>query len=161
VPHALAYRKGMTEREIPERLSSLPSWLLMEAAARAARIVAERTAQNGVPKAAYPILAVLQAAGPLSQAEVGRRLRIDRKDLSGHSTRLEQLGLVTRRADPSDARRNLLENTSEGSELLERLDPDFAAAQDEWLARLSTAERRTLKGLLELITVEDVPGECI
>ncbi|NIZ93013.1 MarR family winged helix-turn-helix transcriptional regulator [Kineococcus rubinsiae] len=151
----------MTEREIPERLSSLPSWLLVEAAARAARIVAERTAQNGVPKAAYPILAVLQAAGPLSQAEVGRRLRIDRKDLSGHSTRLEQLGFVTRRADPGDARRNLLENTSEGSALLERLDPDFVAAQDELLARLSTAERRTLRNLLELITVEDVPEEGI
>ncbi|PZF12156.1 MarR family transcriptional regulator [Curtobacterium sp. MCPF17_011] len=146
--------ENMAEREIPERLSSLPSWLLVEAAARASRVVSELTAEAGVPKAAYPVLAVLEAAGPLSQAEVGRRVRIDRKDLSGYAARLEQLGLVTRRPDPVDVRRNLLENTLAGTELLERLDPAFAAAQDQLLAQLTSAERATLKRLLDLITTE-------
>ena len=141
----------MTEREIPERLRSLPSWLLVEAAARASRLVSELTTKAGVPKAAYPILAVLEAAGPLSQAEVGRRVRIDRKDLSGYAARLEQAGVVTRRPDPADVRRNLLENTPAGSELLERLDPAFAAAQDQLLARLTAAERATLTRLLDVV----------
>ncbi len=144
----------MTEREIPERLRSLPSWLLVEAAARASRIVSELTTKAGVPKAAYPILAVLEEAGPLSQAEVGRRVRIDRKDLSGYAARLEHLGLVTRRPDPADVRRNLLEKTSAGTELLERLDLAFAAAQDQLLAQLSPAERATLQRLLDLIATE-------
>jgi DNA-binding MarR family transcriptional regulator len=97
---------------------------------------------------------VLEAAGPLSQAEVGLRVRIDRKDLSGYAARLEQLDLVTRRPDPADVRRNQLENTLAGTELLKRLDPAFAAAQDQLLAQSTSAERATLKRLLDLITTE-------
>jgi DNA-binding MarR family transcriptional regulator len=135
----------------PTRLRSLPSWLLVQGAVRAGRLIADEAANLGVSKAAYPALATLDEFGPSSQAQLGRRLGIDRKDISELAAELERTGAVRRGPDPIDKRRNQLEITSAGQALLERLDAAFAEVQNELLVALSQRDRSDLTRLLSAI----------
>jgi len=142
----------MDTHESPARLRCLTSWLLMQAAQRAGRLAAGRMATLGVSKATYPALATLSEFGPSSQAELGRRLGIDRKDVSALAVELELTGVVKRSADPEDMRRNRLAITAEGRALLRRLDAAFAGLQEDLLAGLSAEERAVLARLLSVIS---------
>jgi MarR family transcriptional regulator, lower aerobic nicotinate degradation pathway regulator len=136
------------ERDAPERLWSLPSWLVSRTALHAGRIVGERLAAAGVKRKHFAVLVTLAEGGPASQAALGRRLALDRSDLHAVVADLEAGGLVDRRRDPDDARRNLVRLTPKGRAALKRLDARVQEAQDELLAPLSEAERGRLAELL-------------
>ena len=138
-----------TPREAtPRRLARLPSWLVGQLALDARRLVGEALAQAGVRRHHFAVLAALDEHGASSQAELGRRLWIDRSDLHAVLNELERHGLVARVRDAADRRRNLVELTEAGAAALERLDARVAAAQDALLEPLSAAERRELRRLL-------------
>jgi DNA-binding MarR family transcriptional regulator len=136
----------------PRRLTQLPSWLLSEAARRGHQLVSEGFAQEGVRKAHFTVLVALDEHGPASQAELGRRLWIDRSDMVAVLNELEQAGYVERARDEHDRRRNVVRLTAAGSRALERLNVRADAAQDALLAALSAEERRELERLLALLT---------
>jgi MarR family transcriptional regulator, lower aerobic nicotinate degradation pathway regulator len=136
------------ERDAPARLWALPSWLVSRTALHAGRIVGERLAAAGVRRKHFSVLVTLADGGPASQAALGRRLALDRSDLHAIVADLERDGLVDRRRDPDDARRNLVRLTPKGRASLKRLDARVEAAQDELLAPLTEAERRQLTRLL-------------
>ncbi|MFC5503592.1 MarR family winged helix-turn-helix transcriptional regulator [Lysinimonas soli] len=145
----------MNSADAPRRVRSLPSWQLNQAASRGTRLVAERAADLGVTRSTFSILAALDEFGPSSQAELGRRVGLDRKDVSSLVAGLEADGLVRRGPDERDGRRKLLEITPHGLAMLERLDGAFTAAQDELLAVLSIRDRVELARLLLLIADSD------
>jgi DNA-binding MarR family transcriptional regulator len=132
----------------PGRVRGLPSWLLAQAARRGDQLVTAALRQHGVRKHHYTVLLTLEADGPTSQAELGRRLGIDRSDVHGVITTLAERGLVTRRPDPADPRRNVVTATDAGGALLAELDAAVDAAQDELVAALTPAERQALVRLL-------------
>ena len=99
----------------------------------------------------YSVLTSLSEQGPASQAELGRRLWIDRSDLHALLGKLEHDGGVARVRDEHDRRRNLVTLTPAGKSLLRRLDKAVDAAQDALLAPLSTRARRELRRLLALL----------
>jgi DNA-binding MarR family transcriptional regulator len=136
----------------PRRLTQLPSWLLSEAARRGHQLVSEGFAQEGVRKAHFTVLVALDEHGPASQAELGRRLWIDRSDMVAVLNDLEDAGYVERTRDERDRRRNVVALTASGTEALERLNVRADAAQDALLAALSTKERRELARLLTRVT---------
>src|SRR4051812_25498395 len=80
----------------PRRLWELPSWLLAEAARRGHGLVSDGISAEGVRKAHFNVLLSLDEHGPSSQAELGRRLRIDRSDMVAVINDLEHAGLVER-----------------------------------------------------------------
>ena len=137
--------------DVPSRLRLLPSWLMVQAANRAAGLVAERAAAIGVVKAAFPALAALDQFGATSQAELGRRLALDRKDVSLLAAELERTGMVRRGPDPTDVRRNCLEITPSGQAMLAQLDVAFSEVQDVLLMKLSEEDRTTLLNMLTKI----------
>ena len=141
----------MDARDAPQRVRELPTWLLNRAAARATRIVADRTAELGATRTTFSVLAALEEFGPLSQAELGRRVGLDRKDVSSLVAVLERDGLVSRTTDAADARRNSLEITAAGTRMLERLDEAIALAQDDLLAALSVRDRAELARILAVL----------
>ena len=98
------------------------------------------------------MLAVIDKFGPSGQADLGRRLGMDRRSVSEEAAGLERGGLVTRGPDPADSRRNRLEITAAGQALLARLESSFRATQDELLVSLSPEDRAELSRLLALIT---------
>lgn len=130
-----------------QRLWRLPSWLLNNAASRANRLVN----QFGSPgiRIRYAVLAGLDEFGPISQADLGRRLGIDRSDIVAVLNDLEHEVLVLRAPDEQDRRRNAIKITPAGSRVLHALDDQVDAAQDALLEPLSEQERAQLSRLLQ------------
>jgi MarR family transcriptional regulator, lower aerobic nicotinate degradation pathway regulator len=135
----------------PERLRLLPSWLTAEAARRGRRLVEASLAEAGARRQHFTVLTSLAEQGQASQAEMGRRLSIDRSDLHALLGELESDGLVARVRDDQDRRRNVVTLTRSGRSALARLDRRIDAAQDALLAPLSPAERRELSRLLQKV----------
>ncbi|HKS47305.1 MAG TPA: MarR family winged helix-turn-helix transcriptional regulator [Amycolatopsis sp.] len=131
----------------PVRVWRLTSWLLHHVNARANRVVTQHFGRPGW-RMWYAILAGLDQYGTLSQAEICRRLGIDRGDAVSVLNELEAAGLARRLPDPKDARRNAVDITPEGKEVLFELDVVVDAAQDELLRQLTVEERSQLNALL-------------
>ncbi|MGH8878904.1 MAG: MarR family transcriptional regulator, partial [Stackebrandtia sp.] len=64
---------------------------------------------------------------------------------------LSEAKLVTRRPDPADRRRNIVNLTATGTKQLNTLDERLASVQDELCADLSAAQREQLTRLLNLV----------
>ncbi|MDQ3153303.1 MAG: MarR family transcriptional regulator [Actinomycetota bacterium] len=130
-----------------QRLWRLSSWLLNNAASRANRLVS-RFGGPGV-RIRYAALAGLDEFGPISQAELGRRLGIDRSDIVAVLNDLEHEGLALRAPDENDRRRNAIRITPAGTAALHVLDDQIDAAQDALVEPLSPDERVQLNQLLQ------------
>jgi DNA-binding MarR family transcriptional regulator len=149
-----------TERcRAPARVRALPSWLLNQAALAANRSVAAGLATVGARRHHYVLLAALDEAGPASQADLSRRTTIDRSDMVAAVNELAGRGLVERAPDPADRRRNVVTLTAAGRRHLRTLDRRLAGIQDDLLAALSPAERRTLIALLTRVVEADPAPE--
>ena len=133
----------------PRRLEQLPSWLAGQLARNATRIVGEALAEDGARRQHFTVLTALAEQGAMSQAELGRRLWIDRSDLHTILNELQDKGLVARAPDTGDRRRNRVQITAAGDAVRERLDARVHEAQDTLLAPLSRADRSELHRLLE------------
>ena len=132
----------------PDRIRTLPSWLLNQAAASASRLVSEDLAQIGAHRTHFSLLAALNQFGPDSQAALGRRCGIDRSDMVALVNELDQRGYVRRAPDPEDRRRNTITITGPGRRRLAQLDRRLSATEDDLLEPLSAAERRALLDIL-------------
>lgn len=130
------------------RLWRLPSWLLNHVAAHGNRLVRGSFGRPGV-RTRYAILAGIDEFGPISQAELGRRLGIDRSDIVAVLNDLERDGFARRAPDEKDSRRNSIRITPAGTHSLHALDAQVNAAQDALLAPLSHAERAQFNELLQ------------
>lgn len=134
--------------EPPRRLTELPSWLASQVAHRAGQLVGEALATEGVRRQHFSVMTALSESGGVSQAELGRRLWIDRSDLHVLLAELERDGLVTREPDPEDRRRNVVTLTAAGARKLRRLDARVQSAQEALLEPLTPAQRETFVRLL-------------
>ncbi|MGW1838960.1 MarR family winged helix-turn-helix transcriptional regulator [Streptomyces sp. BBFR2] len=135
----------------PRRIRALPSWLLGRAAARGHRLVAEALAAEGMRMMHHAVLCAVAELGPVSQAELGRTLGIDPKDMVTAVGDLQRDGLVTRTPDPRDRRKNAVEVSEEGLRRLRRTQRLGDRANAELTAALTPAEREQLIGLLTRI----------
>ncbi|HWF51998.1 MAG TPA: MarR family transcriptional regulator [Solirubrobacteraceae bacterium] len=143
--------ENRAEYDPPARLRDLPTWQTSEVARRGQRLVGEALEHEGARRPHFTVLTSLSEQGAASQADLGRRLWIDRSDLHAILNELETGGLVARTRDERDRRRNLVTLTPAGRAALGRLDRRVDAAQSELLAPLSASDRRTLRRLLALL----------
>ncbi|WP_395245114.1 MarR family winged helix-turn-helix transcriptional regulator [Agromyces sp. MMS24-K17] len=141
----------------PRRLAELPSWLLSRAAGVGAGIVGAALAAHGMRRQHFSVLHALAEQGSVSQAELGRRLGIDRSDLHTVLGDLEASALIVRTPDPRDLRRNAVAITPLGEEALGELDRAIDGAQQTLLAPLDDAERAELARLLVLLLGDSAP----
>jgi DNA-binding MarR family transcriptional regulator len=130
---------------------TLPSWLLSEAARRAQTLVADALAHTQGGRQYFTVLASLAEDGAASQADLGRRLWLDRSDTHAIVAALEQAGLIRRTPDPADQRRKVVTITTPGRHALKQLQADINSAQDQILAPLDARERVQLVALLARI----------
>ncbi|MGW4869212.1 MarR family winged helix-turn-helix transcriptional regulator [Streptomyces chartreusis] len=137
----------MSEAPLPA-IRSLPSWLLGRAAARGRALVAEALAAEGMKMWHHVVLSAVRDLAPVAQADLGRSVRLDPKDLVGILNDLQSAGLVVREPDPKDRRKNAVSLTDEGARLLERCEKAAREANDMLLAPLSSAERDRFTDLL-------------
>src|SRR4051812_10352351 len=127
---------------------SLPSWLLGRAAARGRALVADALAGEGMKMWHHVVLSAVRDLAPVAQADLGRGIGLDPKDLVGILNDLQAAGLVVREPDPGDRRKNAVSLTQEGERLLKRCEKAAREANDALLAPLSAAERDRFMDLL-------------
>jgi len=108
----------MTGDTASEVLTSRLGYLLKHAYLALADASAEALAPLGIDGRELAVLAVLAAHDPLSQLEVAGRLGVDRTTMVALVDTLETKQLVARRRSPHDRRRNIVELTATGREVL-------------------------------------------
>jgi DNA-binding MarR family transcriptional regulator len=134
----------------PSRIRDRPTWLISQAYGRSRGLLNEGFAASGAGLRSYHyrLLAALEEWGPVGQADLGRKVSVDRSDLVALLAELERLRLVERTVNPSNRRRNIVEITPAGSKRLRALDQVVDDIQEQVLAPLSPGERRQLTTLL-------------
>jgi MarR family transcriptional regulator, lower aerobic nicotinate degradation pathway regulator len=135
----------------PAAVQALPSWLLGQAARRAQDLVSEALAPEGMRRQHFTVLSSLAEHGSASQADLGRRLWLDRSDLHAIVSALEEAGLIQRTGDPADQRRKVVTITARGKHALRRLQERIQSAQDQILNPLDPDERQQLVEMLARI----------
>ncbi|MER6224955.1 MarR family winged helix-turn-helix transcriptional regulator [Streptomyces sp. 900105755] len=139
----------------PARLRALTSWQ-----ANKVSTIGARTTARHMPLTArsdFAVLAALEEYGALSQADLGRRLGLDRNDVSGIVGRLQAGGHVDRRVDPANRRRNLVTIQPAGLRYLEQIQLNADKAQAELLSALDADERSHLHALLAKVLTAHAP----
>jgi DNA-binding MarR family transcriptional regulator len=131
----------------PHRLRRRTTWLLNRTAQRTVRAVHAHTGA-GVARNRFPVLAALEELGGLRQADLGRRVGIDRSDVVAVLDLLEAEGLVRRTPDPEDRRCNVVVVTERGVAELGELEAGLDRVADEVLAPLTREERVELDRLV-------------
>jgi MarR family transcriptional regulator, lower aerobic nicotinate degradation pathway regulator len=102
----------------------------------------------------FRLLSALEEYGPTSQADLSRRIGIDRSDVTHALGELESRGLVERSVDPAHRRRNIVTITKQGLVALAALDRVIDEIQEEFLSPLSPAQRRQFLGLMGRLVAE-------
>jgi DNA-binding MarR family transcriptional regulator len=122
------------------------------------RVVIARTARRLRQESGVDLSPSLTAAlgtverrGPITPSELAAAERIQRPTATRLIARLEETGLVSRAADPTDGRSSLVSITADGRALLKRL----RANKDAFLARrletLDAEERAVLDRAAEIL----------
>jgi DNA-binding MarR family transcriptional regulator len=104
----------------------------------------------------------LRADGAMSQQALGAALDIDASNLVALLNDLEADGVVSRRRDPQDRRRHVVEVAERGITLLGEIERAAGEVEDEFFAALDEDERVALQALLARVARSaDVaaPGE--
>lgn len=108
-------------------------------------------AQHGLQPGWFDLLAALRRAGrpfELNPTQLMTTTMLSSGGMTKRLDRLEEAGLVERRADPSDRRGTLVGLTKQGEELVDAALVTHVGNEERLLQPLSASERRALDGLL-------------
>lgn len=136
-------RQAVNAEWVADRLHSAAIHLLR-------RLRAEDAA-SGISPSRLSALSVIVFGGPVTVGELAEREQVQPPTISRMVRELEQQGMVTRSADPNDARVQWLSATPLGRRLLERGRARRVAKLARDLRELSPAERRTLAHAVEVL----------
>ncbi|MDH2424475.1 MarR family transcriptional regulator [Sphaerisporangium sp. TRM90804] len=149
---------GEDGRELPPAprlLAESTGWLLNGAARELTVELEQALKRDDLRWRDYGVLCVLEAAGPLSQQEIGRRLAVDRSTMVHIIDVLEDRGLVERTRAPADRRAYAVELTAQGRALLaEVLHPVTAEVHERVIGRLPSEDRAHLNRILAKLAGE-------
>ncbi|MFD0687562.1 MarR family winged helix-turn-helix transcriptional regulator [Actinomadura fibrosa] len=134
---------------LPARLG----YLLKHAHLRFAEASAQALAPLGIDGRELAVLAVLAADVPLSQQEAAKRLGIDRTTMVAMVDVLEAKGLAERRRSPEDRRKNIVQLTAHGQEVLRKAEDVRVDAERRFLAPLPSDEAETLLRALRTLAI--------
>jgi DNA-binding MarR family transcriptional regulator len=134
--------------------TGLPTWVLTRAALRSHQILVDHLGRRAASGYQFRVLSVLRS-GPITQADIGRRARLDRRDVAVTVGELAKTRLVSRKRSPHDARVQLVSITDQGRERLAELDQAMDDVQEATFGALSPPERRQLLDLLQRIADPD------
>jgi DNA-binding MarR family transcriptional regulator len=112
-------------------------------------------------------LRLLHEQGPASQQRLAESLHLDPSNVVGLLNELEERRLITRRRDPADRRRHIVELSTVGERELRLAEARLGCVEDQLLAALSPEERATFYDLLVRAVgvtpppcVDDAPPPC-
>lgn len=143
-----------TANEPEPRLTARLTYLLKRALAALEDLHAEHLADVGVSGRELGVLLLLGGRDPESQQQAAGRLGVDRTTMVGLVDALEAKGLVARRPDAVDRRRNVLELTADGRTALERAVRASDKAERQLLAVLDADESAQFRTMLTRLALD-------
>ncbi|MCO6000310.1 MarR family winged helix-turn-helix transcriptional regulator [Actinoallomurus rhizosphaericola] len=121
--------------------------------------LAERTRAYGLKVKHVGMLAALAGSGPMSQLELARLMRVAPSLVVSLADHLEGMKAIQRLRDPDDRRRQRLELTDSGRDLLADCTEAARALGDDLTSSLDADERALLEDLLAAIArAEGLPS---
>jgi DNA-binding MarR family transcriptional regulator len=135
-------------------LYDLPGHLIRRLHQISVAIFANRMAAAGIDltPVQFAALAKVDDSPGVDQATLAGLIAYDKVTLGGVVDRLVQKGFLRREVSKQDRRARVLTLSDEGQALLARALPEARLVQDDTLAGLSDAERRTFVELLRKAT---------
>jgi DNA-binding MarR family transcriptional regulator len=133
---------------LPRELVASPVLLLMRLGFEVKGRTAAEFGEEGFTPYQFGVLTMLEEGARETQATIADTLRLDRSQLVGLLDSLEERGLIERKRDLQDRRRQAVSLTAEGRKALVRLRAIVSRIQDEFLAPLEAGERDELYRLL-------------
>lgn len=133
--------------------SGVHVFLVLWKAARAVEAYAEKSVAGlEMCGSDFAVLEALLHKGPLAVNEIGKKVLLTSGSITVAVDRLEDRGLVERRAHGTDRRAKIVHLTKEGRKMIARAYADHAADLERLAAAsLTTKERATLIRLLKQI----------
>ena len=133
--------------------SGVHVFLVLWKAARAVEAYAEKSVTDlEMCGSDFAVLEALLHKGPLAVNEIGKKVLLTSGSITVAVDRLEDRGLVERRAHGTDRRTKIVHLTKEGRKMIARAYADHAADLERLVAAsLTTKERATLIRLLKQI----------
>jgi len=146
----------MTKLESLTGGSGVHLWLVLWKAARAVQAYAEKSITDlEMCGSDFAVLEAVLHKGPLPVNEIGKKVLLTSGSITVAVDRLEQKGLVERRAHGTDRRARVVHLTREGKKIITRVYGQHATDLEELAsASLTTKERATLIRLLKKIGYE-------
>lgn len=129
-------------------------YLLKTGYAQLAQRVDRALASLGLTARQLAVLSVVATNDSLSQIALSDRLGVDRTTLVAILDELEEVGLVERRKDQRDRRRNVLALTASGTSRVLRAEKARADAEADYLAKLDGNDARRLVKLLQRLVLD-------
>jgi len=137
-----------TLRRFPQELVASTAFLLKRLGFRAKEQALEAYERTGLSPYHHAVLIALDEDSHDTQGAIAETLAYDRGQLVGLLDELEEQGLVERRRDPEDRRRQLVRLTPNGRRTLRRLRALSQKLEHDLLAPLDQGERKQLHDLL-------------
>jgi DNA-binding MarR family transcriptional regulator len=140
------YNRVMAETSVAAGQQILP---LIDHLARICRRAADAVIADGSLRPRHVIaLTLLSERGPMTQHSVGAALSLDPSNVVGLLNELEERGLITRRRDPADRRRHIVEVSATGADELAQAYAQLKRVEDELFKTLTSDQRATMHDLL-------------
>jgi len=134
---------AITERAAAEEANAGLGADLLGVVARLNRFATQRI-QMQLPAAQARLLSTIDAHGEARICDLAAVDHCSQPTMTTQVRRLEDAGLVTRTADPGDARAVRIQITAQGLQTLNRVRADRASAIEPQLGKLDAADRQTL-----------------
>lgn len=136
---------------LPESLTRYTGFLLAKAHQRTWTQFGEECRKLGVEPFCVGVLHLLSDHGPMSQQQLGRKLRIDRTTMVKIVDHLESHKLARRCDNPADRRAYLVENTPHGEKVLSTMKEVADSMEKKLFAQFTEAERVLIRRALLIL----------
>jgi DNA-binding MarR family transcriptional regulator len=141
----------------PEELVGSTAFLLKRLGFAAKEQAMRAYEESGLSPYHHAILVALDEDAHETQRSIADALGYDRGQLVGLLDELEERGLIERRRDPADRRRQIVEMTAEGGKALNQVRRIAQRLEDNLLSPLDPAEQRRLHAYLLRLAEHHLP----
>src|SRR5712675_1878350 len=130
-----------------DRITAPRLWMVIMRSHRALTLLAEESiAKVGLCRTDFAALEALLHKGPLTISEIQDKVRLASGSMTAAVDRLERLGLVVRKASPSDRRARFVGLTPQGKRLAASCFERHAQDLEALMSALSQKEMEQLHG---------------
>src|SRR5256885_7220549 len=143
--------KDTRERTPPGIAKQWPTLLMIKLGRITMHRFTEALEPFGIRPRHVAALIELRDRGELTQESLRGQLHLDHTNRVAILNELEQRGYATRRRDPEDRRRHLVEVSKKGIAVIEKVSQVMDGVEADLLDGLEPAEREQLEGLLTSI----------